>query len=414
MKYLVNDQGIFVECSSALSDKGRHDVIYTTNFEKSNPQHSEFAPGSGFDYLTKEKNFFNFIKQSDCIVNFDVFQNDEIKFLREIFPQKSIFGSGAGEVLEHNRWALKQQLVKLGLPVGKSYRIIGLDKLRKFLQEKPDKFIKTNIFRKDVESFYAKNYKTVEQRLNGLEVKFGILSDTIEFIGEDPINTECELGYDGFFNGSDYTNNCFLGIEWHKEVYVAKFIKTSELPKPMLETMNKFKPVLQNMKYRGALSTEEKILSDKEHYLIDWCSRLLSPASAGYGEWIKNFPELIFKLGKNDKVNIECPYKYVAAIFLESPQAENEYCYMDVKPENRNRVKFMSACKHNGGYYAVKDCKTVAIAIGNGNTHEEALKMAKESADMVDCDGMNKDILKSIDNGIKEVVDACKKVNINF
>ena len=375
MKYLVLDQGIYVEVSNGLSNGGKNSVIYTTNWEKSNPSHSEYAPGVNFEYLIKEKNFFKWVEGSDCIVNFDVFENDCIEFLRKQYPNKSIFGAGSGEILEHDRWKFKQLCKELGLPQNKSYRIIGIKKLREFLKSNPDKYIKTNIFRSDVESFYAKDYDFVEQRINGLQVKFGSLSDTIEFIAEEPINTDVEIGFDGFFNGNDYINECFLGYEYHKEFYLGKQYKFNELPSFIKDTMTKIKPTLQKMDYRGALSTEEKIVSKEKHYLIDWCSRLLSPASVGYTEWIKNWPELVYKIGKKDKVSLDCPYKYVSAIFLESDLAKEECVFLNIK--DRERVKVMSACQMNDKYYAVKGCKTVVIPIGHGNTWQEAIEDLK-------------------------------------
>lgn len=413
MKFGVYDQGIFPEVSNALSQKGKHEVTYFTNWQKSQPQHSDYAPGENFDYLKKEKYFFPFVEKMDCLVNFDCFDQDMFEFLKKVYPNKSIFGSGKGEILEADRWKLKKLLQSLGLPMHKAYHIIGISRLRKFLKDSPDKFVKTNIFRQDCESFYAKNYKFVEQRLNALEVKFGSLSDTIEFIAEEPIKTDVEIGFDGFFNGNDYIDKCFIAYEYHKQFYLGMQVDYNKIPKCLKETMDRLKPTLQKMDYRGALSTEEKIKSQKEHYFLDICSRLQSPASAGYGEWIKNWPEVVYKIGKKEKVSINCPYKYVGALFLETDQAKDECVYIDVKPENRDKIKLISACKHGDDYYAIKGCKTVAVVVAQGNDWKKVIEDLKKNCDLVDADGLNKDVSDQLKK-IEEVIKNGEALGINF
>ena len=54
MKFLVHDEGIFVEQANGLSDKGRHEVHYYCEWEKSEPSACDFEPGVNFEYLIKD------------------------------------------------------------------------------------------------------------------------------------------------------------------------------------------------------------------------------------------------------------------------------------------------------------------------------------------------------------------------
>lgn len=413
MKFLVLDQGIFVEVSNGLSQNGKHEVRYYTNWEKSQPQHSDFAPGVNFDNLEKAEKFWENIEWADCIVNFDCFDQDAISFLRKIYPKKSIFGSGDGEIIENDRWYVKKLLQQIGLPLQKSYHIIGVTKLIEFLKTHPKVFIKTNKFRQDCESFFAKDYKFVEHRLNSLKVKYGALSDTIEFIAEEKLDTEVEIGFDGFFDGNEYLDTCLLAYEVHKEFYVGKVMSFKDIPQCVKETMDKLKPTLRKLDYRGAISTEEKVFSQSKHYLLDICARLQSPASVGYPKWFKNWPEIVYKIGKKESVKIDCPYKYVGAVFLDSEVAQNESVYLDIKNNDRDKVKFVSACQSKDSYYGVKGCKTVAVPISEGNTWQEVINGLKSNSDLIDCDGLSKDNVSYIDK-IEEIIKKGESVGINF
>lgn len=414
MKFLVLDQGNFVEQASALSAKGKHEVIYYSSWQRMYPKYHDYAPGVNFDYLRKEKYFFKWVEWADCIVNFHVMDNDAIAYLRRKYPQKSIFGSGEGEVLENDRWKLKKTIQSLGLPMQKSYHIIGIERLKEFIKTHPKHYIKINIFRADCESFYAKDYKFVEGKLNDLENKFYPNEDEIEFVAEEAIDTEVEIGFDGFFNGTDYTDKSFCGYEYHKSLYIAKVFNTRDLPEAVKDTMTRLKPVLSKMDFRGGLSTEEKIVSTKKHYFLDICSRLAYPLSSGYPEWIKNWPEVVYKLGKKEDVKLDIPYKYVGCMPLEADGGQDDAIYIDVKKEDKDKVKLIVGCKDKEGkYYSLPAMNQIVTLVAGGNSVDEVLSKLKASAKLVDADGLDKDSVKNIDF-IKEIIKNGQALGINF
>lgn len=411
MRFSVLDQGIMITQSQGLSSNGKHDVKYYSNWQRSEPTFSDFQPGMGVEGLEKIKDFFTSVDESDCIVNMDVYDQDSISFIKKKYPNKSVFGSGAASWLENDRWKLKKLIQKLGLPLQKSYHIIGITKLREFLKKNPDVYIKTNLWRSDCESFHAKSYDFVEQRLNGLVVKYGAMADTIEFIAEEMLDSDVEIGVDCFFSKTDYVPQCFLAYEIRKDYYVGKKENVKDLPAGIKIWMDKLRPTLQSLDYRSALSFEWKVMKDGTCYLLDICSRLQSPASVGYPKWIKNWPELVYKIGRGEKVSADMPFKYVAAIFLESSRGKYENIMIDVK--DANRVKLVCYSKNNGKFYSVKGADVVAVPIAEGDTWQKAIENLKESVELVDADDMDKSPIQVVDK-IKEVIENGEKLGIKF
>lgn len=411
MKFSVLDQGIMVTQSQALSANGKHTVKYYSNWQRSEPCFSDFQPGMGVEHIEKVKNFFDTVEESDCLVNFDCYDQDSIEFLKNKYPNKSVFGSGRGVWIENDRWKLKQLIQKLGLPLQKSWHIIGVPKLREFLKSHPNVYIKTNLWRSDCESFHAKSYDFVEMRLNALMVKYGAMADTVEFIAEEMLDSKVEIGVDCFFSKTDYLDQCFLAYEIKKEWYLGLNTTVRDLPPKIKLWMDKLKPTLQSFDYRSGLSFEWKVMEDGTCYLLDICARLLSPVSVAYPKWIKNWPEAVYRIGKGEKIDLNIPYKYVAAIFFQSELGKDENVMVDVK--DLEKVKLMCFSKNNGKYYSVKGAKTLAIAVSEGKTWQECVENLKKNAESVDADELDKSKLDTVDN-IKEVINAGTKLGIIF
>lgn len=411
MKYLVLDDGSFCEASSALSDKGKNEVNYKTVWEKSYASFLDWVPGLGFDGLKKIKHYAEIAKDMDCIVCFDVNQNDDLVLLKQMFPKKSFFGAGLGEELESNRWGMKKLLKRMGLDVMPSWRCKGVDALRKVLSENvEDAFVKIDIFKKDFESFHAERNEETEQRLDRIEADFDVFKNERTFIVEKTIKAPCEAGCDLIFNGNDFVKPYIYGYELSKVGYVGCVSET--LPAPLKATMDKFVPELRRLDYRGMISTEEKVVSEKEHYVLDICSRGALPLSIGYTEWIKNWPEVVYKVGLKQPVRLSIPHKYVAAFPLSSAENKDKYLKIHLKAKDRNRVKFWFPCKKGEDYYSIAGSEFAVVLLGWGNSVDEAIDSCIKSADLVDFEGKECNFEKL--TGIKKQIDVGKKVGIPF
>lgn len=411
MNYIVEDPtGLFVEQANGLANGGKNKVKYWTMWESAQ-KFEWYAIGKGFDFLEKERYPQDWYNWADCIVNFGVTGQGQITHLREVYPEKSIFGSGKCSKIEHDRWGLKKIIRDIGLSVNKTEKIIGVTELRKYLTKNKDKYVKINIDRGDVESFYAKDIDSVDLKLDELSSMLGPFKEKYEFIVEDAIHTECEVGFDGFFNGIDYLKPYIYGYEYRKQLYVARVSDT--LPKQIQETLDAFKPVLKKLDYRAGISTEEKIVSKTEHYFLDLTARLPSPLSALYPSYINNWSEVVYKIGCKLPVKLDIKYKYLASLPLGSNHADKNWIELNIDKKDRDHIKFVSACKNDGKYYAVKGYSEVVVIIAGGDSVDEVLGILKKYADRIDADGLDKKSVFGIDH-IKDIIKEGEKLGISF
>ena len=421
MNFLVKDALIYADIANGLADGGKNNVTYCTNWATGYPVFKDFAVGLDFEYLNKKDKHNNpllfwdeVLKGNwDCVANFDVHSQDEIVAIRKFFPDKSVWGSGRGEKIEADRIFLKQLIEAVGLPVN-PYKIVkGITALKEYIKSNPKKYVKLNIFRGDVESFFAKDLEYNRADFLRTEQSLGPKAEDTMFICEEPIETDVEIGFDGFFNGVNYGEKCFCGIEYHKNLYIAKVMEHDELPTPIYETMEALQPILEKMDYRGAISTEEKIVSDSKHYLLDICSRLPAPLSALYPVKIRNWAEFVYKTGLKQDCKMDIKAKYVGAFAISSMRGNTEYLPINVKKSDRDKVRFQSVCMLDGKYHGVKGNETMAVLIADGETKEEVVDKIKEYSKLVECPGGDTDSVDGIDK-ILEIFDDCEKSGISI
>jgi hypothetical protein len=405
-KFLVTDpSGIFTEHANGLA-KGGNEVRFYTTF---NYKYSDYAKGKDYDQLQKEMYFWEHIKWADSIVNFDVRNQDLIGFLRDLYPDKSVFGSGWGGKLEDDRILLKKIVSDLGLPEHHYEVVRGINNLREYLKKHPKVYVKINVFRDDCESFYSPDYETIESEVDSIADGLGAHKDEYDFVVEDAIETDAEIGFDGFFNGTDYLRPFLYGYEYHKNLYLGKV--SEEMPSCLDETMSAFAPLLEKLKYRGALSTEEKIVSQEEHYLLDFCARMASPFTALYTEFITNWPDLVYGVGNGEDVIPEFSHKYVGAFTLKSQKANEMYIKVNIKdPE---KVKMFMPMGSKKGNYAVKGEDHVAVVIAGGDSPKEVVELLKKRAKLVDANGLDTESVENIDK-IFDVIKAGEEVGLKF
>lgn len=410
MNYLVFDTGLYVQQANELA-RGGNKVRYYTPWII---HYKDFVLGKGFENIEKVLYFEDHIDWADCIVFFSVVGNAQCHYLRKTLNGKSVFGAGLGERLENDRVLLKQWCKKLGLMVNNYHVCKGVTELKKHLKENPDRYVKINIFRGDMESFYAKDYESIEMVLDQIEMAFGPHKEEYDFIVEEPIKTDVEVGFDGFFNGIEYIKPYFVGYEYHKNLYMAHV--TDELPEPLEETLLAFQPLFTKMGYRGAISTEEKIVSKEEHYFLDACMRLPNPLSALYPVMINNWSDAVYKIGKGEDVELDVKYKYLGAYGLSSPAAEKVYVKVDIDQKYKDNIRYQMVCgRKDGAVYTIPghNWSFVAVLVAGGNSVDEVLTKLKESADHVDSYNIDKEGINSIDI-IKDVIKQGEKVGIPF
>lgn len=414
MKILAIDNGLYVPQIEALSDGGKNEVIYYSPWGKPFPSIEDKMKGHGYGNLKKDLWFFNHVLDADMICNFDVSNNDLISYLRTVHPEKSIFGAGKGEKLEHDRVFLKKWLEHYNLPVGPYKVLIGITALSNYLKNNPGKYVKTNIFRDDTESFFFNSWEDDEDLINERAITLGIFKETETFIVEDPIEAACQSGVDMFF-GNGKLIPFSWGFEISKNLCVNKVVNDlDEIPECLIKNIETLSPLMKKMDYRGPVSTEDRVVDKDTAYLIDFTARLPAPMGQMYPVFIKNWTEVVYNIGKNMDVDVDCDYDYIGSFALSSEHALMHNVKMKVDAKHLNDVRFQMVGQVKDKVYAIKGNSVVCCLVAGGKTPQEVLDKLKKASTYVDAYSLDKEPIDSIDAQFEEALEGLTSIGIKF
>jgi len=407
MKILIWDTGLAVEHSNRLKRDGNDVKHFTFWSSEGFPKYKSYVVGKGI--VEKVLYFFEELKDADIVMFPDIGVGDLVDYLRK--QGKTVFGAGMGEILETRRYISKKIMGEYGILYPETTVAVGVSDLRKKLQGMENVFVKFDIFRGSAETFFVKNYDMVRLRLDNLELDFGPFAEDITFLIEKKMEGP-EAGFDLFFNGKDFLKPYMYGYEVKGTgSYIS--VWKEEMPEPLKDVAEKIKPFLQEVDYRGAISTEG-IVVDGKMYLIDWCCRFFYPGSALYTEVIENYSEVISAVARGENVRIQNKTKYSGAVALESEFAKENWLAMVWDEKYNNKIKVRTAVQRDGIYYAVPGFTSVLVVIGWGDSVEEVkqdirntVENANIVADMISKETGGLDIVeKVIEEGIeKEGID---------
>lgn len=414
MKILCIDNGLYTPQCDDLSDGGKNEVFYYTPWAQPFPSINDYQKGYGYGNLKKELWFFNRVLEADLIANFDVSNNDLIHYLKQVHPKKSVFGAGQGEKLEHDRVFLKEWLKAKGMPVGPYKVIKGFSDLLKYLKVNPDKYVKTNIFRGDMESFHFNSWEDEKYILDEMAVILGLLKDDYTFIVEDPIEAVVQSGSDNFFTNGEFVPFSW-GFEIDKNLCVNKVINDiDDMPPELLGNIEALRPLMARMDYRGPVSTEERITNKNESFLIDFTARLPAPMGQMYPVFINNWTEVVYKIGKNQQVDIDCDYDYIGSYCLMCEHARNNNVKVKVDEKHLKDVRFQMVAKNKDGYFALKGNEGICVLVAGGKSPQEVLEKIKAAKKYVDAYNIDDTGLMAIDYHFEEALKGVQSIGIKF
>ena len=414
MKIVCLDNGLYIPQCEALSDGGKNEVIFCTPWGKPFPTIEDKMKGYGYGNLNKQLGFWDHVEDADMIVNFDVSNNDAIRHLRKVYPDKSIIGAGKGEKLEHDRVFLKQWLEHLGLPVGPYKVIKGMTALINYLKKNPKKYVKNNIFRDDTESFFFESWENDKQILEERAMTYGMLKEEEVFIVEDPIEVACQSGIDMFFTNGEYVPFSW-GFEISKNLCVNKVVTDlDEVPDCLRNNFEPLAPLMKRMDYRGPISTEDRVVSKDKSYLIDFTARIPAPMGQMYPVFINNYAEAMYKIGKNEPIEIECDHDYIGSFALSSEHALSHNVKLIIDADHMDDVRPQMVAQNEEGLWAVKGNSVVYCLVAGGKSPEEVLKKLKEAAGYVNAYSLDKEPVDGIDKQFEGALKGLKSVGIKF
>src|SRR5579859_5703937 len=142
---MVVDQGHFAELAAVLA-RSFGKVYYWVPAYSGFKKITKARIGYGLEGLELVDDIFQIpIDEVDLYVFPDVYFGWLQTHLRSL--GKAVWGAGQGEKMELDRAWMKDEMKKLGLPVGPWKRVKGMDALREYLKANKDQYVKVSEFR---------------------------------------------------------------------------------------------------------------------------------------------------------------------------------------------------------------------------------------------------------------------------
>lgn len=378
---LIIDNGLF---SAMAARMGRDtEVAYFSTWGNAFPRSRETAPGTGIPNVERVDDPITYMldgKASMVIVP-DLYLNGIERLARQL--KLPVFGAGEGTRLETDRWFLKEFLTQHDLPVIHSTEIEGLDRLRTYLRDKKDRFIKVSVFRGDLETHFYHDFESARMWFAKLYQDFGALANKIRFIVEEPIEGAVEVGIDTFYRDGAWLEG-FTGIESKDAGYVGK----TEFPKFAAPVMEAFGDYFEECGYNSFFSVEMRKVGNYV-YVTDATCRIPSPPGGAMMASMRNFTDFMLK---DESPQYEG--SVICEIVLKSDEARDQWVEVDIPKSVRDRIMLHNYCIIDGRTWVIPhDSKYVEIgsACGWGNSYEEASEMALDAAKAVKADGLRFD-----------------------
>ena len=417
MTVCIVDNGLFVSWAIELTKYFGKVMYHFKPWKSAYPKSVCRNVGHGLPGVERIDDLFSVINEVDLFVFTDIYHGDLQCHLESL--GKLVWGNRMGEHLEMYRKENKELKKSLGMAVGPYKVITGIENLRKFCMNpaNDNKFIKISVTRGDAETFHHTNWTITKPILKLMDVDLGPMADYQEFIVEDPIPSDMEIGYDGFNVRGMWPSIAMQGYEIKDAGLISACVPYEQLPDIIKDTNKKMAPVLASYNCAGFCSFElRRGKVDKKFYSIDDCMRCGSPPSELYQAQFKNWGKIMVLGAQGIMVTPEAPYKYGVEVMINSKWSDKNDQPVCFPPEILDFVKLKFSCCYDGVYHCLpqdEDIGQIGAVIGLGNTILEAIAHCKKNADQIEAHGI--DIrFDSIPAAVKEIALVEKKYGYKF
>lgn len=408
-RVLVYDMGMFLSWGFRLAREFGEVYYHNPSWKQMSPSSNQLLIGHGFDEITMVKNFWDIVPQIDLFVFPYIYDGD---LQNELVRQgKRVWGGRKGEELEIYRPEAKQEMQRLGMPVGDYDVVTGLEALREYLQKHKNVHVKISLTRADTETFHAPSYEEILPKLDEIKHFVGAASEAMQFIVEKPIEPALEIGYDGYFCGG-FPSRAINGVEVKDNSYLGTLLPYEDLDEHIRDVNAWLEPALKAYQYRGLLSTEVRVGPDEKPYLIDVTCRSGSPPGESMQEMIANWAEIMWNGAEGVMVDPEPDededgdeVKYSAQAVIYSDHADEAWQAITIPDEVRRWVKLFFHTKLGGVDYVIPQpakFSEIGWVVGTGPSVKDAIKACEEHAEQIS--GYKLEVrTKSLQDAIEEI-----------
>ena len=378
---LVYDHGLFVSFAQTLSRSFKR-VLYYNSWENAFPTTATMRIGCGLEGVESVDDIWQNFNETDLFIFLDIYDG-HLQLALEAMG-KLVWGSRKGEELECFRGPSKKRLHAAGLDVGKYKEITGMKALRAHLKSHDDQFVKLSRTRGDAETFFAKNYNSIEPRLDKMAHKLGPHQEYMQFICEDKIEDAVEFAYDGYTVDGQFPNKACYGIEAKSRGYLGHFVDYNKLPQQLQDMNAAMAPTLAQYQYRNFFAMEARVTEDGTPHVIDPCMRAGSPPSEMLQELYTNIADIFWYGAQGVCIDPEPVGEYGAELMITSKSAEDDWLPVMFPPEIGQYVKLRNHCEVDGKTYISPGMDSIGAVVATGKTPKEAKEKCKEYAKKIE------------------------------
>lgn len=379
---LVFDHGMYFSVAKRLSeDFGK--TLYYTPWENAFPDSNLTLLGYGFPEVQRVDNFWKYYDSVDLFVFTDIYHSDLQNYLAS--QGKRVWGARSGDAMEIYRWDFLQYMEKIGLAIPPSNLVIGMDALRKELKKRENVFIKMDAKeRGDAETFHHISYDLTSPVLDDLQFKLGAKAPIKKFIIQEPIETDHEIGYDGWCIDGQFPDTCLWGMEVKDKGYIGKVQNYADIPKEIRQINDALSATMKKKYgYRANWSTEIRVGKDGTPYLIDPTCRFPMPPTGVMMALIENWSEIIYEGANGTMIQPKWRADYGGEILLYSDFASNHFYSLQ---NNGVEVSIPCCCMIDGKTYCVPqkwDNKMVGEVVAIGKSADQVVNLLSEQCSKI-------------------------------
>lgn len=374
---LVVDHGLFIPLAHRLA-RGFKRVLYYSPWEEGFATFNRCIVGDGFEDIERCDDVWKAKDDVDLFVFPDI-QHAGLQL--ELERQgKAVWGSREGDSLEIVREKFHKILGKLGLEVPPHERVIGLNALRRWLEEREDQFVKISRYRGTMETKHWHDKDTSGWLFDYLALKFGPFANEVPFLVCDQIETDLEIGGDTYCVDGQFPKHMMQGWEAKDRGYLGALQKTSDMPESIAEVMDAFAPVLKQYRYRNLWSMELRLKGDTS-YFIDPCCRGPLPATGSQLEMYGNLPEIIWHGANGELVEPENTAFYAAECLVTCKVEKGFWQSVEVPDDLAQWLKLSNSCECDGRVCfppSGDEPDPIGWLVALGDTPQETLDTMKE------------------------------------
>lgn len=374
---LVYDHGCFVELAIRLAREFGH-VYYCSPWEDSFSKIDKAIIGEGFDEVERVSEPWKLIDQSkiDLVVFPDVHHSEMQLHIESLGI--GVWGARTADKLEVHKHRFKLIQKELGMNHAKYDVVRGLEELREYCRENPDRWIKASPqFRGNRETFHHKDYQSSLETLAEMDLEFGLAGKLITFLAEHPLKGKLEGGIDTYCIDGQTPDTVVSGWEIKDKCYFAEVIPWVEVIPELREVIEPLRPILKARRCRQMISTEVKI---EDRVLLEPTIRFPSPAGEEQMELYSNLGEIIWEGAHGRLIQPKITKRFACEAMVSHNGDSERIRQLRIPDSARRWVKLYNLFKVGDTYGTAPGCDIIGAVVGIGDTPSEALSHLKENA----------------------------------